>query len=104
MRPLATVAIAWIWLHDDLFAQSGTADSRQQSGITAALLDGEFAGMEEIKDYEAGKKWFHENSLLIKDDQAILDKVPLEIAKRRKEYSASDGGFITHRQPLLPAK
>jgi len=72
--------------------------------LRAALLDGEFAGMEEIKDYEAGKKWFHENSLLIKDDQAILDKVPLEIAKRRKEYSASDGGFITHRQPLLPAK
>jgi len=53
--------------------------------------------MDEIKDYEPGKKWFHENSLLINDNGAVLDKVPLEIVKGRKQYSASDGGFITYR-------
>ena len=53
--------------------------------------------MEEIKDYEPGKKWFHESRLLIHDDEAILDKVPVEIVKGQKEYSASDGGFITYR-------
>ncbi len=53
--------------------------------------------MDEIKNYEPGKKWFHENSLLIRDNEALLDKVPLKIVKGRKNYSASDAGFITYR-------
>jgi len=43
------------------------------------------------------KKWFHENSLLIKNGEAVLDKVPVVIIKDKKAYSASDGGFITYR-------
>jgi hypothetical protein len=97
MRLLASIALVWIWLHGYLFAQSGTTDSQCHSCITATALNGEFVGMDEIKNYEPGKKWFHENSLLIRDNEALLDKVPLKIVKGRKNYSASDSGFITYR-------
>jgi hypothetical protein len=60
-------------------------------------LDGYFLGMEEIKKYEPGEKWFHEDRLLIRDGQAVLDKVPLRLLKGGKQYSHSDGGFITYR-------
>ena len=41
--------------------------------------------------------WFHENTLLIRNDEAILDKVPIVIQKGKKGYSSSDGGFTTYR-------
>jgi len=95
MKLVATLAIVWISLHGYLFGQTGSADSQRQSGMTA--VNGEFVGMEEIKNYEPGKEWFHENNLFINNNEALLDKVPLEIVKGRKVYSASDGGFITYR-------
>jgi hypothetical protein len=80
-----------------LFVQTAMTDSQQNSRSTEKIVNGEFVGMEEIKNYEPGQKWFHENSLLIRDNEAILDKVPLHIVKGKKQYSASDGGFITYR-------
>jgi hypothetical protein len=41
--------------------------------------------------------WFHENTLLVENDQAILDEVPLSIRHSEKTYSAADGGFLTCR-------
>jgi len=41
--------------------------------------------------------WFYENRLLIRNDEAILDKVPIVIRHGEKVYSASDGGFLTFR-------
>ena len=62
--------------------------------------DGEYIGLERIPNLAPAERdaaWFHENTLLIRNDEAILDKVPITIWHGRKEYSASDGGFLTYR-------
>jgi len=96
MKSAAAAALACILVYGCLSGQTLTGSQRVPK-VTDKVLIGEFVGMEEIKDYEPGRKWFHENSLLIKDNEAVLDKVPVEIVKGRKQYSASDGGFITYR-------
>jgi hypothetical protein len=96
MKSAASTALVCILFYGCLSGQTVT-DSQRLPNVTDKVLTGEFVGMEEIKDYEPGKKWFHENSLLSKDNEAVLDKVPVEIVKGRKQYSASDGGFITYR-------
>ena len=45
--------------------------------------------------------WFHENTLLIRNDEAILDKVPITIRSGKKEYQAAEGGFLTFRAKFL---
>jgi hypothetical protein len=62
--------------------------------------DGAYVGRESMpnltaEDPEAA--WFHENTLVIRNDEAILDKVPIVIRRGKKGYSASDGGFLTYR-------
>jgi hypothetical protein len=96
MKSAASTALVCILFYGCLSGQTLTHSQRLPK-VTDKVPTGEFVGMEEIKDYEPGKKWFHENSLLIKDNEAVLDKVPVEIVKGRKQYSASDGGFITYR-------
>ncbi len=64
------------------------------------LPDGEYIGREPMpnltpEDHRAA--WFHENSLLIRNDEAVLDKVPIVVRGRKKGHSTSDGGFMTYR-------
>jgi hypothetical protein len=62
--------------------------------------DGTYVGLQAETYVDPGDpkaKWFHENRLLIRNDDAILDKVPLVFSHGKKEYSASDGGFVTYR-------
>ena len=64
------------------------------------LADGEYIGREPMPNLtpeDLGSAWFHENTLVVRNDEAILDKVPIVIQKGRKGYSASDGGFMTYR-------
>jgi len=96
MKSAARAVFIGILFQGCLSGQTGRLDPKLPN-MTPRVLNGEFVGMEEMKGYEPGKKWFHENSLLIKNDEAVLDKVPVEIVKGKKEYSASDGGFITYR-------
>ncbi len=96
MRVPTAVAIV-SFLSSCLFAQTTKVDLQQNSRSTEKIVNGEFVGMEEIKNYAPRQKWFHENSLLIRDNDVILDKVPLHVVKGKKQYSASDGGFITYR-------
>jgi hypothetical protein len=92
----SSAVLIWILFGLYLFGQTTPPSPKLQDTIEKAL-NGEFMGMEEIKDYEPGKKWFHENSLLIKNGEAVLDKTPVVIVKNKKIYSESDGGFITYR-------
>jgi len=46
-------------------------------------------------------KWFHENRLVIRDDEAILDKLPVVIRIGRKLYSASEGEFPNYRAKFI---
>jgi hypothetical protein len=64
------------------------------------VSDGEYIGLEKLPNLtpeDPDTAWFHENRLLIRNDEAILDKVPIIMRHGRKEYSASDGGFLTYR-------
>jgi hypothetical protein len=72
-----------------------------QSSITS---DGEYVGLERMPNLspeDRDTSWFHENTLLIRNDEAILDKVPITIRHGEKTYSASDGGFLTYRARFI---
>lgn len=43
--------------------------------------------------YDAPRKWYHENLLLIDNDSFFIYKVPVQIVGKQKKYSASDGAF-----------
>ena len=43
--------------------------------------------------YDAPRKWYHENLLLIDNDSFFIYKVPVQIVGKKKIYSASDGAF-----------
>ena len=63
-------------------------------------LDGEYVALEKmpsISPDDPEVKWFHENTLLVKNNEAVLDMVPVSIRRGEKSYSASDGGFLTFR-------
>jgi hypothetical protein len=62
--------------------------------------DGEYVGLEKMPNLtpeDRDAAWFHENRLLIRNDEAILDKVPIILRHGKTVYSASDGGFLTFR-------
>ncbi len=44
--------------------------------------------------YDAPRKWYHLNTLLIDNDSLFLYKVPVQIVKKDTLYSASDGAFF----------
>jgi hypothetical protein len=46
-----------------------------------------------VECYDAPRKWYHENTILIENDSIFIYKTPLHIVKGRKLYSASDGAF-----------
>jgi hypothetical protein len=46
-----------------------------------------------IECYDAPRKWYHENLLLIDKDSLFIYKVPVRIIGNKKVYSASDGAF-----------
>ncbi len=63
-------------------------------------ISGEYIGLEKMPNVspdDPAAKWFHENTLLVRSDEAILDMVPVWIKGGKKFYSASDGGFLTYR-------
>ncbi len=43
--------------------------------------------------YDAPRKWYHENLLLVENDSFFMYKMPVQIVKKKKFYSASDGAF-----------
>src|SRR5260221_33053 len=74
----------------------GTGDAGHEN----VVKDGEYVGLEKLPNLTPDVqdvKWFHESTLLIRNDEAILDKVPVAVLHGKKTYSASDGGFLTYR-------
>ncbi len=62
-------------------------------------LNGDYVGLQSeasLTPDEKDTEWFHENTLLVRDNQAILDMVPVFFKHGEKGYSASDGGFLTY--------
>ncbi|MBK9248218.1 MAG: hypothetical protein IPM69_08940 [Ignavibacteria bacterium] len=47
-----------------------------------------------VECYDAPRKWYHENTVLIEKDSIFIYKVPLHVIGKKKYYSASDGAFF----------
>ncbi len=77
------------------------ARSQQPVRIAKPIAaDGEYIGLQpmpRLTPEDRDTAWFHENRLLIRGDEAILDMVPITIRHSQRGYSASDGGFFTYR-------
>lgn len=92
---MAFAAVTVLWSMTAGGHLGDTSDERR-----SVARDGEYVGLERMPNLspeDRDAQWFHENTLLIRNDEAILDKVPIVIRERKKEYSASDGGFLTYR-------
>jgi hypothetical protein len=75
--------------------------SQEQSSI---VHDGNYVGLEKMPNIspdDPHASWFHENTLVVRNDEAILDEVPVVFHGGKKEYSASDGGFMTFRAKFV---
>jgi hypothetical protein len=75
---------------------------QKQSAIRAQAegINGEYVALEampNISPDEADAKWFHQNTLLVRNNEAILYMAPVWFKRGKKFYSASDGGFLTYR-------
>ena len=67
---------------------------------SSIVRDGSYVGLEKMPNIspdDPHASWFHENTLVVRNDEAILDEVPVVFHGPKKNYSASDGGFLTFR-------
>jgi hypothetical protein len=74
------------------YCQTGNSSALQQT------MDGEYVALEKLPNIspdDPGAKWFHENTLLVRNNEAILDMAPVWFKGGKKFFSASDGGFLT---------
>ncbi len=45
--------------------------------------------------------WYHENTMIVRNGNFVLDENPIFIQEKKRVESASDGGFITYRGRFL---
>ncbi len=67
-------------------------------------INGEYSALEKmstLSPVDHSVTWFHENTLLVRNNEAILDMVPVWTKRGKKFYSASDGGLLTYRARFL---
>jgi hypothetical protein len=82
------------------FGQNHPAAAQENLSTVSALPNGNYMGLQKMESptpEDKKTKWFYENTLLIRNGEAILDMVPIRVKQGKKEYSASDGGFMTYR-------
>ncbi|MGA3161751.1 MAG: hypothetical protein ABSC77_11095 [Terracidiphilus sp.] len=82
------------------FGQNHPAAAQENPATVSLLPNGDYMGIQKMESptpQDKKTKWFYENTLLIRNGEAILDMVPFSIKHKIKEYSASDGGFMTYR-------
>jgi hypothetical protein len=100
MRIVSLTLVLALGALQSSFGQSHPAAAQENFSSYPALLHGDYMGlvkMSSVTPEDKEAKWFYENTLLIRNGEAILDMVPISIKHGIKEYSASDGGFMTYR-------
>ena len=68
------------------------------------LISGNFVGLEKMASLspdDPATRWYHENTLFIRNNEFILDQAPVTIRRGKKTYSASDGGFLVYRGEIF---
>jgi hypothetical protein len=72
-----------------------------KAGSSSPIVkDGNYLGMAAMGAFDPSEpkdQWFHECTMVVRDNNAVIDMLPVVIHNGRKEYSASDGGFLTYR-------
>ncbi|WP_156126405.1 hypothetical protein [Hymenobacter sp. DG25B] len=57
---------------------------------------------DDITPHDLTDRWYHENTFVVNGTNCSLESVPVVFTKRRgKQYSASDGGFLTYKGRLV---
>ncbi len=100
MRIVSLTLVLALGALQSSFGQSRSAAAQENLSTISALHDGNYMGlqkMESMTPEDKAAKWYYENTLLIRNSEALLDMVPFSIKHGKKEYSASDGGFMTYR-------
>jgi len=72
--------------------------------IRHVVNDGEYVALEPMPNLTPDDRiarWFHENTLLVRNDEAVIDKAPIVMRKNKKEESSADGGFFTYRARFI---
>lgn len=83
-----------------LLTSCGYCQNQSTPGAQTEGINGEYVALEampNISPDEPDAKWFHQNTLLVRNDEAILDMDPVYFKRGQEFYSASDGGFLTYR-------
>ena len=96
----------WVLVLGSLFAATalGQATSGSAPSMPEHVDDGNYRGLDPMPSqnpHEPDAQWFHENTMVVRSGEFILDELPLQIRGGEKSYSASDGGFITYRGRFL---
>jgi hypothetical protein len=78
------------------YAENPSLSDKQ--GKLISLINGDYIGMEPMESLspEDNAEWVHENTLIVRNNQVIIDEVPIFIVGGKKSYSSSDGGFRTY--------
>jgi len=82
----------------------GRTLSDRLSSAAHAVADGDYVGLEPMQSESPllpDALWYHENTIVLRNGELILDKDPIWIQNGKKGHSAADGGFMTYRGRLL---
>jgi hypothetical protein len=101
MNSTERIPILFLTLALPVFAQ---APSTAKLTAASPVADGVYMGLEPMPSDSPDRPdalWYHENTILVRNGNFILDENPIILQDGKKGRSASDGGFITYRGRFL---
>lgn len=104
MNPNASISILLLGL---ALPACGHVAPGNASTAGPSIADGAYIGLEPMPSqdpHQPDALWYHENTIVVRGGELILDEEPISIREGKKAYSASDGGFITYRGRFLAKK
>jgi hypothetical protein len=104
MNPVRCTAVLFLCLSAIVWL---LASSKSTPKVPPPIADGEYMGLEPMPSVNPeipDEIWYHENTIVVRAGELILDENPVGIREGKKSYSASDGGFITYRGRFLTKK
>ena len=102
MNLVGTALLLTLAVLQSASAQNATVKPIPPTTSITGLPDGQFVGLEKLAGMgEPHASWFHENTLIVRGAEVILDMQPVVFHSGKKTYSASDGGFLTYRGRLF---
>ena len=101
MNPIRVLSLLLLAVALPLIAHVRSSDMLAPA---SPMPDGVYMGLEPMPSdnpHEPDALWYHENALLVKNGNFVLDEIPISIQNGARTQSASDGCFITYRGRFL---